>query len=149
MIHPFRWSALQTRLSLSELSGALGDLGTLLPLLVALSKTGQISLSSSLLFGGIFNILTGVYYDIPMCVQPMKAIAATAIAQSAAGFNIQDVVASGFWVSLVVSSVGWSQLVGRLAVKGYPAHSLLCTVKKGPISRSHRSCKTGLQIHSY
>lgn len=59
----------------SELSGAFGDLGTLLPILVSLGITGQISIPASLLMGGIFNILTGLYYDIPMCVQPMKSIA--------------------------------------------------------------------------
>ncbi|CAG8657286.1 8295_t:CDS:2 [Ambispora gerdemannii] len=37
---------------LSELSGSLGDLGTLLPILVALSITGQVSLTASLIFGG-------------------------------------------------------------------------------------------------
>ena len=58
--------------SLSELSGSLGDLGTLLPILVALSITGQISLTSSLIFGGLWNIISGWMFRIPMCVQPMK-----------------------------------------------------------------------------
>lgn len=58
--------------SLSELSGSLGDLGTLLPILVALSITGQVSLTSSLIFGGLWNIISGLMFRIPMCVQPMK-----------------------------------------------------------------------------
>src|SRR4051794_5977913 len=60
--------------SLSELSGSLGDLGTLLPILVALSINGQISLTSSLIFGGLWNIISGLMFRIPMCVQPMKGI---------------------------------------------------------------------------
>ena len=58
--------------SLSELSGSLGDLGTLLPILVALSITGQVSLTASLIFGGLWNIISGLMFRIPMCVQPMK-----------------------------------------------------------------------------
>lgn len=62
-------SAINTRLEvirtevnpLSEISGSLGDLGTLLPIIVALSKKSQINLSAALLFGGIYNILTGIY----------------------------------------------------------------------------------------
>jgi hypothetical protein len=60
--------------SISELSGSFGDLGTLLPILVALSINGQISLTSSLIFGGLWNITSGLMFRIPMCVQPMKGI---------------------------------------------------------------------------
>lgn len=57
---------------LSEISGALGDLGTLLPLMIALAQRGSISLSSTLVFSGIFNIATGVLFGVPLPVQPMK-----------------------------------------------------------------------------
>jgi Molybdate transporter of MFS superfamily len=39
----------------------------------------QISLSTTLIFTGIFNILTGLVFGIPLPVQPMKAIATVAI----------------------------------------------------------------------
>lgn len=57
---------------LSEASGALGDLGTLLPFLVALAVQGSISLSTTLVFTGVFNVVTGVVFGIPLPVQPMK-----------------------------------------------------------------------------
>ena len=63
---------IKKNVSLSELSGSLGDLGTLLPILVTLSIAGQISLTSSLIFGGLWNIVSGLMFRIPMCVQPMK-----------------------------------------------------------------------------
>ena len=63
---------MKKHVSLSELSGSLGDLGTLLPVLVALSISGQISLTASLIFGGLWNIISGLMFRIPMCVQPMK-----------------------------------------------------------------------------
>ena len=57
---------------LSEISGSLGDLGTLLPLMIALAINNSISLSSTLVFSGLWNILTGVAFGIPLPVQPMK-----------------------------------------------------------------------------
>ncbi|PVH92214.1 hypothetical protein DM02DRAFT_295941 [Periconia macrospinosa] len=84
-----------------ELSGSLGDLGTLLPLMTALVLTHSISLTSTLLFTGAANILTGLVFGIPLPVQPMKAIAAVAIARK---FTIEENVAAGIvvaaWVGL-------------------------------------------------
>ncbi|KAL0257960.1 hypothetical protein SLS55_007128 [Diplodia seriata] len=84
---------------LSELSGSLGDLGTLLPLLVALTLTRSISLPATLLFTGASNILTGALFGIPLPVQPMKAIASIAIARS---YSLQETAAAGIGVAVVV-----------------------------------------------
>lgn len=59
---------------LAELSGAFGDLGTLLPLMIALAVNNSISLSTTLVFSGLWNILTGVVFGIPLPVQPMKVV---------------------------------------------------------------------------
>ena len=56
----------------AEISGALGDLGTLLPLMIALALQGSIDLSSTLVFSGVFNMVTGAVFGIPLPVQPMK-----------------------------------------------------------------------------
>ncbi|KAI9763698.1 MAG: hypothetical protein M1840_009171 [Geoglossum simile] len=84
---------------LSEVSGALGDMGTLLPLLIALTLTSSISFSASLVFGGLANIVTGAVFGIPLPVQPMKAIAAVAISQS---FSRTETASAGLFVSGVV-----------------------------------------------
>ncbi len=47
---------------LSEISGALGDLGTLLPLMIALAINNSISLSTTLVFSGFYNIVTGLFF---------------------------------------------------------------------------------------
>lgn len=65
------------RSPLSEISGALGDLGTLLPLMITLAIRGSISLSTTLVFSGFFNVATGVVFGIPLPVQPMKVSAWT------------------------------------------------------------------------
>lgn len=57
---------------LAEISGSLGDLGTLLPLMIALAVQESISLSATLVFSGLWNVLTGVAFGIPLPVQPMK-----------------------------------------------------------------------------
>lgn len=93
---------------LAEISGALGDLGTLLPLMIALALQSSINLPSTLVFTGIANILTGVVFGIPLPVQPMKAIAAAAIATHA---TQAQTLAAG---ALVAIAVGLLSITGLL-----------------------------------
>ncbi|KAJ3277334.1 hypothetical protein HK104_003394, partial [Borealophlyctis nickersoniae] len=102
------WHFVKTNLTLAEISGGLGDLGTLIPLLVSLSKTSQVSLSASLIFGGLYNIITGFIYGIPMCVQPMKSISSIALATS---MPMQEIVAAGFWVSSITLVLGLTRTI--------------------------------------
>lgn len=102
---------------LSETSGSLGDLGTFLPLMIALASSNttphQISLSTTLILTGLYNIVTGVLFGIPLPVQPMKAIAAIAIAKS---LTRGEVMAAGIFVSMcigVFSLTGILELINR------------------------------------
>ncbi|KAL1975079.1 hypothetical protein VTN31DRAFT_3471 [Thermomyces dupontii] len=83
----------------AEISGAVGDLGTFLPLTIALAINETISLSSTLVCSGLFNLLTGIFFGIPLPVQPMKAIAAVAIANS---FKNGEIAAAGIFVALCI-----------------------------------------------
>ncbi|KAL2812417.1 hypothetical protein BJX63DRAFT_396886 [Aspergillus granulosus] len=83
----------------SEIAGSLGDLGTFLPIALALAANGTVSLASTLIFSGIFNILTGAFFGIPLPVQPMKAIAAVAIARS---FSPGSIAAAGLFVAAIL-----------------------------------------------
>lgn len=58
-------------LSLREVSGVLGDLGTLLPLM--LGAIAMVGLAPAPVLGGfaIFYVVTAVYYPLPIPVQPM------------------------------------------------------------------------------
>lgn len=94
---------------LAELSGSLGDLGTLLPLMTALTIKNSISLPSTLLFTGAANILTGIGFGIPLPVQPMKAIAAVAIARS---FSLNTTAAAGI---VVAALVGIMSITGMIS----------------------------------
>ncbi|KAK1068720.1 hypothetical protein LTR74_005378 [Friedmanniomyces endolithicus] len=90
---------------LAELSGALGDLGTLLPLMIAMALRGSIDLPATLVFSGLTNIFTGVYYGIPLPVQPMKAIAAVAISQN---LSKQETMAAGLTMGIAVFALSAS-----------------------------------------
>ncbi|KAL5038587.1 hypothetical protein BDV3_006280 [Batrachochytrium dendrobatidis] len=103
-----RIKAFPSTISIAEISGSFGDMATLLPILLSLGKAGQISITSSLVFGGLFNVLTGLAYDIPMCVQPMKAIAATAIASN---MTQAQIVSAGMFVSSVLLFLGVTRLI--------------------------------------
>ncbi|KAI1199697.1 hypothetical protein F5X97DRAFT_295833 [Nemania serpens] len=99
---------------LAEISGALGDLGTLLPLMITLAVNGSISLSTTLVFSGFFNIITGVVFGIPLPVQPMKAIAAAAIASHT---SERETMAAGSVTAILVlalSLTGLLRLVTRI-----------------------------------
>ncbi|KFK42424.1 hypothetical protein AALP_AA2G254400 [Arabis alpina] len=83
---PDRFGWLRRRLRLknplsSELSGAVGDLGTFIPIVLTLTLVSNLDLSTTLIFTGFYNIATGLLFDIPMPVQPMKSIAAVAVSE--------------------------------------------------------------------
>ncbi|KAI6821271.1 hypothetical protein KC332_g9335 [Hortaea werneckii] len=96
---------------LSELSGALGDLGTLLPLMIAMTLNNTIDLPTTLVFSGLTNILTGVVYGIPLPVQPMKAIASVAISEA---FTKSETMAAGLTMGMAVFVLSATGLLGWL-----------------------------------
>ena len=63
-----------------ELAGAFGDLGTLLPIVIAMILINQLSSTTVFLSFGLFYLLAGLYYRLPVPVQPLKAVGAIAIA---------------------------------------------------------------------
>lgn len=66
-----------------EWSGAFGDLGTLVPFLLAYVTVVGVAPAGMLLGFGAALVATGLYYRTPMAVQPMKAIGAVSIAGAA------------------------------------------------------------------
>eukprot|EP00571_Detonula_confervacea_P007974 CAMPEP_0172313528 /NCGR_PEP_ID=MMETSP1058-20130122/20363_1 /TAXON_ID=83371 /ORGANISM="Detonula confervacea, Strain CCMP 353" /LENGTH=646 /DNA_ID=CAMNT_0013027189 /DNA_START=237 /DNA_END=2177 /DNA_ORIENTATION=+ len=105
--------------SLSELSGSLGDLGTFIPLTVALARERKIALAPALFWAGVSNFITGYLWDVPMCVQPMKSIAAVALTDvaagtsgsSATGLDAQSVTTAGILTGGAVLILGATNLM--------------------------------------
>jgi SulP family sulfate permease len=63
-----------------ELAGSLGDLGTLLPIVIGMILINRLSPTTVFLAFGLFYLMTGFYYRLPIPVQPLKAVGAIAIA---------------------------------------------------------------------
>lgn len=74
--------ALKTKISLNrnELSGAFGDIGTDLPLIIGMILASGLNSTNVLLAYGVMHIITALIYGIPMPVQPLKAVAMIVIA---------------------------------------------------------------------
>lgn len=108
----FVWRVLRhARLDRHEIAGSLGDLGTFLPLLVGMSVQNGLDFASALFFAGLFNLITGLTFSIPMAVQPMKAIAAVALTE---GLTVPQILAAGATVSLVILMLGVTGLIDWL-----------------------------------
>lgn len=73
---------------LMELTGSLGDLGTFLPIACGLIMINKVNGASLFLAAGLLYIAAGVYFKIPMPVQPLKATSALAIAIGASASTI-------------------------------------------------------------
>ncbi|WP_284013006.1 putative sulfate/molybdate transporter [Halobaculum litoreum] len=63
-----------------EWTGAIGDSVTVLPIVVGLAALTPVSLAHALLFFGVFQIVWGLVYGLPLSVEPMKALAGLALA---------------------------------------------------------------------
>ncbi|RYQ94644.1 hypothetical protein Ahy_B08g089580 [Arachis hypogaea] len=93
----------------AELNGAMGDLGTYIPIVLALTLSRNLNLGTTLIFTGIYNIVTGAIYGVPMPVQPMKSIAAVALADPT--FSVPEIMASGILTGAVLLVLGLTGLM--------------------------------------
>ena len=93
----------------SEATGALGDSVTVLPIIVSLALLTPLSLSHALVGFGVFQIVWGVVYGIPLSVEPMKALAGLAIAGT---ISMGELVAAGLLAGVVLITAGRLGVVG-------------------------------------
>ena len=96
------------RFDLPELSGGLGDLGIFVPLTASLIIVCGMEGGSVLFFAGLLNVLIGLAFNQPIPVQPMKAIAAVAIAE---GLAPGEIAASGFLSGAILLALVFTGLV--------------------------------------
>jgi MFS superfamily sulfate permease-like transporter len=97
-------------LALSEWSGAFGDLGTLVPFLLAYVAVAKIDAAGILLTFGVAMIVVGFVYRTPFPVQPMKAIGSVAATHTAAGvaltggtFHLAALLTGVIWLAIGAS----------------------------------------------
>lgn len=70
------------RWSRGDFNGAFGDLGTFLPYVVGAITVGGLGVIGVLFGFGIALIGSGLFYGLPMAVQPMKAVSAVLLTSS-------------------------------------------------------------------
>ncbi len=95
-----------------EWAGSVGDLGAMLPLAFAMIMVNGLSATGLFLTVGLFYLVGGMYYRVPIAVQPMKVVSAYAIAQSLSPAVIS---ASGMIIAALMLFLGTSGLVSRAA----------------------------------
>ena len=109
-------------LAWNEVTGAVGDSATVLPIVVAVAVLTELSLPVMLVWFGVFQVLWGVHYGVPVSVEPMKALAALVIAGA---LSAGELVAAGLLLAVVLLVVGATdslarveRLVGQPVVRG-------------------------------
>jgi SulP family sulfate permease len=86
-----------------ELAGSLGDLGTLLPIAIAMVLVNGLNPLGLFFSIGVFYIVSGIYFGITVPVQPMKVIGAYAIATS---MSASQILASSLLMGIFLLIVG-------------------------------------------
>ncbi|PKI43470.1 hypothetical protein CRG98_036227 [Punica granatum] len=94
----------------SEMSGAVGDLGTYIPIVLTLTLVSHLDLSTTLIFTALYNIATGLLFGVPMPVQPMKSIAAVAVSESP-HLSVSQIAAAGLSTAAVLLVLGATGLM--------------------------------------
>ncbi len=96
----------------TEFAGSLGDLGTLIPLSVAMIVINGINATAVFLLVGLFYIGSGFYFKLPIPVQPLKVVAAIAIAS---GMDAGTIAASGYLMGVILLFIAATGIVDSLA----------------------------------
>lgn len=91
------------RFNRMELAGALGDLGTMLPIAIAMILLNGLNALGLFLGIGIVYVLSGIYFRVPVPVQPMKVIGAYAIATA---INADQIMAASLLMGLFLLIIG-------------------------------------------
>lgn len=100
-----------------EVAGSLGDLGTLLPMLIGMILINGMDPIGLLVVIGLYYVASGLYFGVTVPVQPMKVIGAYAIAT---GLPAQQIFASGIWMAgllFLIGVTGLIDVIGRAVPK--------------------------------
>jgi len=94
-----------------EFAGSIGDMGVMLPIATGLIAIN--GLNPVIVFGlvGIVYISSGIYYKIPMPVQPLKAVGAIAISM---GLSASVISASGIVMGIFLLILSTCGLINKL-----------------------------------
>lgn len=101
----------KVRFDLSELAGSMGDFGTILPLVLAVALVSGLDIGYIFLFFGIWFVLSGLLYRVPVPIEPMKVIAVIAIAEA---IGPGEIAAAGILLGVIFLILGIGQWMNLL-----------------------------------
>ncbi len=104
------------RFTLAEFSGALADLGVMLPLVVALITLNGVDATAAFVGIGMAYLLVAVVYRLPIPVQPLKSVSSLALAL---GLPPVYIVAAALWNAMVFLGMGLARM-DRVVQKLFP-----------------------------
>ncbi|MBM1002296.1 MAG: putative sulfate/molybdate transporter [Desulfofustis sp. PB-SRB1] len=128
-----------TRVTLSrrELAGALGDLGTLLPLSIGMIVINGLDPVAVYWGIGLFYIFSGLYFRLTMSVEPMKVVSGYAIAT---GIPAEQIQLAALLLGLVLLVIRLSRIMGtiqrlvpRAIIRGLQLSTGLLLARQGVI----------------
>jgi SulP family sulfate permease len=93
-------------------AGAFGDIGVLFPIAIALISLNHVNPTAVFLAAGATYVLAGRYFEIPMAVQPFKAVAAIALAMA---LPPSAIASAGLLMGALLVFVGVTNLATWLA----------------------------------
>jgi SulP family sulfate permease len=104
---PLSWPL--TRL---DVAGAFGDIGVLFPIAIALITLNHLNPTALFLAAGLTYCFAARYFQIPIAVQPFKAVAAIALALA---LSPSAIASAGLLMGVLLLFVGVTNLAGWLA----------------------------------
>jgi len=105
------------RFNRMEFSGSLGDLGTLLPLVMGMVLINGMPVTGIFYTVGLFYIFAGSYFGVPVPVQPMKVISAYAIATGVSAAQVSGAAALVSVILLIIGLTGTIDTIGKIIPK--------------------------------
>ena len=105
------------RVRANDLTGAVADLGVMVPLAAALILVNGVDASAVFIAAGLLVIASAVYFRVPFPVQPLKALTAVAVAQ---GLSPGVIHAAGLEIAaflLLLSIGGVADAISRAFTK--------------------------------
>jgi hypothetical protein len=100
------------RFGWNEWTGSIGDLGTFVPIFLGLAALNGLPPSRALFLVGAVYIAAAFVFRLPIPVQPLKAMAAIAIA---GGAGMEEISAAGIWMGAILLLLALTGLTGRLS----------------------------------
>lgn len=95
-----------------DVAGAFGDIGVLFPIAIALITLNHLNPTAVFLAAGLTYVLAGWYFQIPISVQPLKAVAAIALAM---GLSPSAIASAGVLMGILLAIIAVTNTAALLA----------------------------------